>query len=104
MNFFQNTLAPLILMSVTALSATQKLSEDEYLKTMTEVNQHYEMKNWPAALQVLDRLLAMTEGDENRNMRASVLYNKACMLTLANKKAEAIKIIAPIFKNGSDSA
>ena len=101
MNALQKTLIALILMGVAAFPSNQKLSEDEYRKAMAEVSGHYETKNWAAALKALDRLLAMTEGDQSRH--ASVLYNKACILALANRKAEAITTIrASKMKSDAD--
>jgi hypothetical protein len=94
---FRKTLAVLILISISTLSAGQKLSEDEYRKFMADVARQYQEKNWPAALETLDRLLVLTESDERH---AGVLYNKACILTLANKKADAIATIRAAIAAG----
>lgn len=56
------------------------------------------MRRVPAALETPDRLPAMTESDQSRH--ASARYNIACILALANRKAEAITTIRAVVAAG----
>jgi len=72
----------------------QKPSLDDQLGALNEeLRRVYDLKDWPGAMSVLDRMLKLTEGTGNREYRGGILYMKACVHALSGQKAQAMEAI-----------
>jgi hypothetical protein len=67
--------------------------EEGWRASSAEFARYYSQKNWPEALRVIDEQLKLAERMSNREARAGVLYNKACIHSLAGQKSQALASI-----------
>ncbi len=62
--------------------------------------QAYGQKNWAEALRFLERMAELSKSMTDRQILAGVLYNKACVLSLAGRKPLAIAAIREAVASG----
>jgi hypothetical protein len=74
--------------------------EDQWRALNAELARSYEQKNWPAALGVLEEQLKLAESTGNREARAGVLYNTACVHALAGQGKQALAAIREAVSAG----
>ena len=73
--------------------AAQTQTEKELQAAGDELTRLYTQKDWPGALRVIDRLLELAERYGNPQVKAGVLYNKACIHALAGQKDAALAAV-----------
>jgi hypothetical protein len=81
-------------------AAAQSSLEKELQASSAELARLYSQKDWAGALRVIDRQLGLADRLGNKDFRAGVLYNKACVHALAGQKAQAIASIRESIASG----
>jgi len=95
-------LAALLLFCLVA--AAQTAVEKELQDSSQELARLFGLKNWAGALRVIDRQLELADRLGNREVRAGVLYNKACVHALAGEKAKAVAAVQACIAAGFTDA
>ncbi|MGA2532168.1 MAG: transglutaminase domain-containing protein [Candidatus Aminicenantales bacterium] len=81
-------------------AAAQTSVEKELQDSSQELARLYTQKNWAGALRVIDRQLELADRLGNKDIRAGILYNKACVHALAGQKSSAIIAIRESVASG----
>ena len=83
------------------LTATAQTSlEKELQASSAELARLYSQKDWAGALRVIDRQLGLADRLGNKDIRAGVLYNKACVHALAGQKSLAVIAVRESISSG----
>jgi hypothetical protein len=87
-----------LLLCLTARAQTSL--EKELEASSTELSRLYSQKDWPGALRIIERQLGLADRLGNKDIRAGILYNKACVHALAGQKALAIVAVREAIASG----
>jgi len=79
---------------------TQSSLEEQFRASNEELARCYSQKNWTEALRVIQRQLELADRSGNQELRAGVLYNKACVQALGGQKSQAIDSIREAIAAG----
>ncbi|MEW5900707.1 MAG: transglutaminase domain-containing protein, partial [Acidobacteriota bacterium] len=71
---------------------TQSL-EDQWRTLNAELARKYGQRDWPGAMRVIEEQLKLAERTGDREARAGVLYNKACVHALSGEKEKTLAAI-----------
>ena len=83
------------------LTATAQTSlEKELQASSAELALLYSQKDWAGALRVIDHQLGLADRLGNKDIRAGVLYNKACVHALAGQKSLAVIAVRESISSG----
>ena len=74
--------------------------EDQLRASNEELSLAYSTKNWTEALRILQHMMELADRMGDQQIRAGVLYNKACVLSLAGQKAPAIAAVREAIAAG----
>ncbi len=91
-----------LLLCLTASAQTSV--EKELQDSSRELARLYSQKDWAGALRVIERQLELADRLGNREVRAGVLYNKACVHALAGQKAQAVAAVRDCIAAGFTDA
>ncbi len=83
----------LFVLACGSIQAQPQSVEDQWRALNAELARAYSQKDWPAALRIIEEQLKLAEPTGNREARAGVLYNKACVHALAGQKELALAAI-----------
>jgi hypothetical protein len=78
----------------------QSSVEKELQASNEEWYRYYTQKNWTEALRVIQRQLELADRMADQQVRAVVLYNKACVHALAGQKSQAIASVREAIAAG----
>ena len=81
---------PLAVIFFASLLAGAQDAAQELQKLNLQFGSQYQAGKYAEALVTLDKMLSLPETGRKPGVRGGVLYNKACLLSLTGKKAEAI--------------
>jgi hypothetical protein len=80
--------------------AAQTSLEKELEASSAELSRLYNQKDWTGALRVIDRQLELADRLGNKDIRAGVFYNKACVHALAGQKSLAVIAVRESISSG----
>lgn len=78
----------------------QSSVEKEFQAASEEWYRYYTQKNWTEALRVIQRQLKLADRLGERQVRAAVLYNRACVQALAGQKPQAVASVREAIAAG----
>ncbi len=83
-----------------ALPQSAAEAQKELQATGASLSQAYERKDWPGALKIIDRQMVLAGVLGNSEIKAGVLYNKACVLSLAGRTSDAVAAVRTAIDAG----
>jgi transglutaminase-like putative cysteine protease len=90
-----------LLVGLICLPAIAQSSFDKEFRALNEEwYRYYSQKNWTEALGVIQRLLKLVDRAGDQELRAGVLYNKACVHALAGQKSQALTAVREAIAAG----